>query len=220
MTERLSLVVVDDHPMLRRGVVDTLEEHDGVEVVGEGENTADAVRLARDLLPDIILLDVEMPGGGGISAISDIVRECPVVKIVMLTVSEDEEIVSDAFAEGASGYILKGVSGPEFVGALRAIQSGAGYVPPHLAAKLLAEARQVQSDSVEKELLDRLTRREEEILQLVSDGLSNREIGDRLNLREKSVKTYMTNILQKLKVRNRVKAALMAQRQKMLHKPE
>ena len=103
---------------------------------------------------------------------------------------------------------------------LRLLPKRVRLVPPHLAAKLLAEARQVQTDSVEKELLDRLTRREEEILQLVSDGLSNREIGERLNLREKSVKTYMTNILQKLKVRNRVKAALMAQRQKMLSKAE
>ena len=103
---------------------------------------------------------------------------------------------------------------------LRLLPKRVRLVPPHLAAKLLAEARQVQTDSVEKELLDRLTRREEEILQLVSDGLSNREIGERLNLREKSVKTYMTNILQKLKVRNRVKAALMAQRQKMLSKTE
>lgn len=215
MLERISLVVIDDHPMLRRGVVDTLEEHDGIEVVAEGESVDDAVRLAAELLPDIILLDVGMPGGGGLSAIRRIVVQCPVVKIVMLTVSEDEEVVSEAFAEGASGYILKGISGPDFISALRSIQSGSGYVPPHLAARLLAASRRATGGSEEEELLDRLTRREEQILQLVSDGLSNREIGEKLELREKSVKTYMTNILQKLKVRNRVKAALMAQRRKM-----
>ncbi len=214
MQDKISLVVVDDHPMLRRGVIDTLEQEPDLEVLGQGDNAEDAVQLAKEHLPDIILLDVNIPGDG-ISTIAEIAEQCPVVKIVMLTVSEDEENVTNAFAEGASGYILKGVAGPEFIDALRSIQAGAGYVPPHLAARLLADSRKTRSSNEEDELLDLLTPREEEILQLVSDGLSNREIGDQLKLQEKSVKTYMTNILQKLKVRNRVKAALMAQRRRM-----
>ncbi len=214
MKDKISIVVVDDHPMLRLGVIDTLARESDIEVLGQGDTAQDAVRLAKEHLPDIILLDVNMPGGG-ISAISEVSTECPVVKIVILTVSEDEHNVTEALAEGASGYILKGVSGPDFVNALRSVHAGDGYVPPHLAARLLLDSRKVANESDEAELLKLLTRREEEILQLVSDGLSNREIGQKVNLREKSVKTYMTNILQKLRVRNRVKAALIAQRRRL-----
>lgn len=216
MREKISIVVVDDHPMFRLGVIDTLKQEPDFDVLGQGDNVTDAIRLAKEHLPNIILLDVNMTGNG-ISVIAEIASQCPVVKIVMLTVSEDEQNVIEALAEGANGYMLKGVSGPDFLAAIRSVHAGDGYVPPRLAARLLVDAKKMSDVSAEADLLKLLTHREEEILQLVSDGLSNREIGDRLNLREKSVKTYMTNILQKLRVRNRVKAALIAQRRRMAH---
>lgn len=214
MREKISIVVVDDHPMFRLGVIDTLRQEPDFEIVGQGENVDDALRLAKEHLPNIVLLDVNMPGNG-ISAISEITSEYPVVKIVMLTVVEDEQNVMEALAEGANGYVLKGISGPEFANAIRSVHAGDGYVPPSLAARLLTENKHEATVTEEDELFQLLTPREEEILDLVSDGFSNRDIGNKLNLREKSVKTYMTNILQKLRVRNRVKAALLAQRRRM-----
>jgi len=151
-----------------------------------------------------------MPGGG-IDAARRIAREFPCVKIVILTVSKDDTDVVRALQAGASGYILKGVGGDELVGIVRSVSNGESYVAPDLAARLLVDMRSAEPNrkTCERPLAD-LTYREEQILKLVSRGLSNKEIGGELSLQEKTVKHYMTNILQKLQVRNRVEAALMA----------
>lgn len=210
MPDNLRIVVVDDHPMFREGVAKTLDSESDLDVVGQGADAADAVQLATDLLPDIVLLDISMPGGG-IEAARQIAIACPVVKIIMLTVSEHDDDVISALQAGARGYILKGVGGSELVEIIRTVEQGESYVSPNLAARLLAATQQTDhANRQAHDPLSELTMREEQVLKFVSSGLSNKEVGRELNIQEKTVKHYMTNILQKLHVRNRVEAALMA----------
>lgn len=213
MSEKIRIAVVDDHPMLREGVMHTLSAHADMEIVAEGGTGADAVRIAEEWLPDVMLLDVSLPGGG-VEAVRAIASSCPVVKIAMLTVAQDEETVSSALGAGARGYILKGISGQELADAVRNIHAGEDYVSPSLAARLLAEmgSKSVFRQADGFDVFASLSIREESILILVADGLSNRQVGEKLNLSEKTIKHYMTNILQKLRVRNRVEAALLAQK--------
>lgn len=209
MLDKINIVLVDDHPLFREGVAMTLSGASGLEVVGQGVSADDAVRLVKDILPDIVLLDISMPGGG-IEAARQISASYPVVKIVMLTVSEHDDDVLSALQAGARGYILKGVGGEELISIVRAINRGESYVSPDLAARLLVEAQSAKLHDAPPDPIAGLTAREEQILKLVSRGLSNKEVGRDLDLQEKTVKHYMTNILQKLQVRNRVEAAIMA----------
>ncbi len=205
-------MIVDDHPLFREGVAHSLGAEPDIEIIGQGASADDAVSLARDLLPDIILLDIVMPGGG-LHAVQRIAESCPATKIVMLTVSEEEEDVLLALKAGARAYALKGVSARELAGIVRAVCAGEVYVTPGLAASLLVEmTRPAPGSRPQASPLDELTDRERQILEQVAAGCSNKEIGQRLYLSEKTVKHYMTNILQKLQVRNRVEAALLAQR--------
>jgi len=209
MSEKIRIVLVDDHPLFREGVAATLDDEPDFEIVGQGVNADDAVRLVKDLLSDIVLLDISMPGGG-LKAARQISTTCPVVKMVMLTVSEHDDDVVAALQAGARGYILKGVGGEDLVKIVRAVNRGESYVSPDLAARLLVEMRNGAGSDAPGDPFFGLTAREEQILKLVSHGLSNKEIGRELGLQEKTVKHYMTNILQKLQVRNRVEAALLA----------
>ena len=206
MTDRIRVAVIDDHPLFREGVTSTIRGSAYLEVAGEGSTADDALRVARDELPDIVLLDVSMPGGG-IAAAESIARHCPAVKTIMLTVSESEEHVSQALEAGAQGYVLKGTSGAELVGMMRAVSRGETYVTPGLAARLLTISR-TQSKVSQAEDIAELTKREEQILDHVARGLTNKEIAIALTISEKTVKHYMTNVMQKLQVRNRVEAVL------------
>jgi DNA-binding NarL/FixJ family response regulator len=212
MSDKIRVVIVDDHPLFRDGVAHTLQTEPDVEVVGQGAAADDALHLVQELLPDIVLLDITMPGGG-LNAVRAIAAACPVTKIIMLTVSEAEDDVMAAFKAGARAYILKGVSARELVSILRTVYTGEVYVTPTLAAGLLLEMTGGSPAPRSPDSpLDELTERERQILELVASGCSNKEIGQRLHLAEKTVKHYMTNILQKLHVRNRVEAALLAQK--------
>ena len=212
MSEPIQLVIIDDHPLYREGVASTLNAESDMRVIGEGGNADDALQLSTSLLPDVVLLDINMPGNG-ILAAKAVSEACPVTKIIMLTFSEEENDVLSALKAGARGYILKGVSGRELKSVIRSVYHGEVYITPTLAAGVLSEmARGGSGKSSRGNLLDELTEREHSILELVADGRSNKEIGGRLELTEKTVKHYMTNILQKLQVRNRVEAALLAQK--------
>ena len=212
MSERIQMVIVDDHPLLREGVAHTLRAEADIDVVAEGATADEAIRLTRDLLPDVLLLDINIPGGG-LRAARVIGETYPVTKIVMLTVSEEEDDVLTALKAGAQGYILKGVAARELVRIVRAVHTGEVWVTPNLAASLLMDWSRVAAKSrAEPGPLEELTEREHAILVLVAGGKSNREIGEALFLTEKTVKHYMTNILQKLHVRNRVEAALLLQK--------
>ncbi len=208
LPNHISLVLADDHPLFREGVARTLNEVPDFEVVGEAGNREEAVTLVQNKLPDIVLLDISMPGSG-IEAARIISMTCPVVKIVMLTVSEHDEDVVSALQVGARGYILKGIGGKDLVQIIRSIYQGDSYVSPALAARLLVEMKSTDN-IVDYDPISDLTAREEQILRFVARGLSNKEIGIELSLQEKTIKHYMTNILQKLQVRNRVQAALIA----------
>jgi two-component system, NarL family, nitrate/nitrite response regulator NarL len=198
-------------------VAHTLAAQADIEIVGEGESATDAVRIAAERIPDVMLLDVSMPGGG-LSAVREIAAAFPVIKLVMLTVSEDEDDVTTALRAGARGYVLKGVAARELVRIMRAVASGEVYVTPSLAASLLFELSGGKTGAQSASPLDDLTERERQILERVAAGDSNKEIGVQLHLTEKTVKHHMTNILQKLQVRNRVEAALLARSSERLER--
>jgi two-component system, NarL family, nitrate/nitrite response regulator NarL len=176
-------------------------------VVGQAHDANGALRVVRELLPDLVLLDVTMPGGG-ITAARNIAVEFPATRIVMLTVSEDEDDLLAAMKAGAAGYVLKGVSARELGDVVRSVSGGEVYVAPALAWGLLRE----MSGPRPSDPLAELSARERQVLELVGNGLSNQEIGLKLGLAEKTIKHYMTNILTKLQVRSRVEAALLAAR--------
>jgi two-component system nitrate/nitrite response regulator NarL len=209
MTERLQVAIVDDHPLFREGVSQALSRQTDIEIVGEGGTAAEAISIAARRLPDVMLLDVSMPGGG-INAVREIAATYPVINVVMLTVSQDEEDVTTALRAGARGYVLKGVAARDLVEIVRSVARGEVYVTPSLAASLLFDMNRASSNRSATTGLDDLTERERQILERVAAGDSNKEIGAQLQLSEKTVKHHMTNILQKLQVRNRVEAALLA----------
>ncbi|MFN8661709.1 MAG: response regulator transcription factor [Thermomicrobiales bacterium] len=209
MSESLQIAIIDDHPLFREGVVHTLGAQPDIEVVGEGESAADALRIVAERMPDILLLDVSMPGGG-LNAVRQISAAFPVVKVVMLTVSESEDDVTAALRAGARAYVLKGVASRELARIIRSVAAGEVYVTPSLAASLLYELTGGRGPNATPNPLDGLTERERQILERVAAGDSNKEIGAQLGVSEKTVKHHMTNILQKLQARNRVEAALMA----------
>ena len=201
MTIRIG--IVDDHPLIREGVSRSLSETGDFEICGEGASAGDAYRLAKDAGADILLLDISMPGGG----LENIRQAFPTQKLVMLTVSEASDDVSAALNAGADGYVLKGVGSKMLAEILKTIASGENYVSPTLAAKLLVSLKEQNSGGA-ADPMSNLTLREKQILQLVAEGLSNKEVALRLDLQEKTVKHHMTHILAKLKVRNRTEAAM------------
>jgi two-component system nitrate/nitrite response regulator NarL len=210
MSGAIRIAVIDDHPMFREGAVQTLTCTEGIEVVGEGATAADALKVAEELRPDVMLLDISLPGGG-VEAAASIARACPSVRAVMLTASESELDVASALQAGARGYILKGSSAAEVVETVRAIFKGESYVAPSLAARLLIQMGKRNEVVASKPVSD-LTAREDEILALVSSGMTNKEIASRLRLTERTVKHHMTSIMRKSNVRNRVEAMLMFRR--------
>ena len=193
--------------MFRDGVIHVLRTSKLFDVVGEGSCATDAVNLAKTQHPEVMLLDVSMPGGG-IEAATAIAAQDPDVRVVMLTVSEQEEDVAAALQAGARGYMLKGTSGSDLIRIVQSVHRGESYITPGLAARLLTVMQQSSKTRQEKNVLSDLTLREEQVLDQVSRGLTNKEIANSLNLSEKTVKHYMTTIMQKLNVRNRVEAVL------------
>ena len=207
MTDAIRVAVADDHPMFRAGVVMSLREEDGIDVVGEAADGSAALALARAEVPDVMILDINMPGGG-LETASRMAVACPATRIVMLTVSEDEDDLLAAMKAGASGYVLKGAGASELAAVIRSVHAGEVYVAPALAWGMLREMRSPRTSPY-----DELTEREREVLELVAEGLSNHEVGELLGLAEKTIKHYMTNILGKLQVRSRVEAALLVARE-------
>lgn len=202
------LVVVDDHPLYRSGVIATLRDYEDIEIVGQGASAAEAIELMRTGRPDVALLDISMPGNG-VAAVAAIMAEHPDARVVMLTVSEDDDDVMNALKNGAAGYALKGIGGDDLIAIIRDIHAGESYVAPKLAGRLLKQNRAYR-DAAPDDAVELLSPREREVLDLLSDGLSNKAIGLRLGLQEKTVKHHMTQIMQKLRVRNRVEAAVLA----------
>ncbi|MFK0332955.1 response regulator [Rhizobium sp. NPDC090275] len=197
----ITVGIVDDHPLFREGVTRSLSEIKDFLVVGEGATCDDAAMIAADKHPDVMLVDVSMPGGG-LSAIGEILQHSPSTKVLMLTASEEIDTLLGALQRGAMGYVLKGIGSRGLAEAIRTILKGTRYVSPAMSAKVV-------DVSLEKEpSKNSLTPREREVMDLVGEGLSNKHIALRLDLQEKTVKHHMTQILTKLGVSNRTEAAL------------
>ena len=205
LDDRISIIVVDDHPLFREGVVTTLMESGIFEVVDQASSKDEAVLKAQKHLPDLMLLDVSMPGGG-IETANEITLQAPMIKIVMLTVSEQDQDVQNALKAQARGYVLKGVASEELLRILQEIHRGNSYIPSNLAANLLMRSSDSKNTPEEFDLNDR----ERQILEKLAAGMSNREIAEQIFLSEKTIKHYMTNIMHKLQVSNRVQAAIKA----------
>ncbi len=205
----IRVVIADDHPLYRDGVARSLSEDPAILVVGQAQDADAAVELSDRLTPDVLLLDISMPHGGGIAALRQVMQRAKPPRVAMLTASEEDEDVMQALKAGAQGYILKGVGSRELISLVKDIAAGGSYVSPALAARILNTMRNGNA-AAPVNPLDDLSKREEDILRLVSEGKSNKEVGRLLDLQEKTVKHYMTTILQKLHVRNRTEAALLA----------
>lgn len=210
--DSIRIVVIDDHPLFREGVSLALANSPGLAVVGEGGSAAEAIALAEQQRPDVILLDLSMPGGG-LNALAAIMQRWPEAKAMVLTASESDDDVLAALRAGARGYVLKGVGGIALVDVVRGVAAGESYVSPALAARILVEMQnsvaRVAETAEAVDPLSTLTPREEQILRMVAEGNSNKEVGRLLDLQEKTIKHHMTRILQKLHVRNRTEAAML-----------
>jgi DNA-binding NarL/FixJ family response regulator len=218
----IRVIVADDHALFRRGLEMVLESESDIEVVAEANNGREAVDLATEHVPDLVLMDVRMPasGGidGGIEATQAIKDAVPNAKILMLTISDEEEDLYDAIKAGASGYLLKEISIEEVADAIRQVHKGQSLISPSMASKLLTEFAAMARKDEEKQQMPapRLTDREMEVLQLVAQGLNNRDIAKELFISENTVKNHVRNILEKLHLHSRMEAVVYAVREKLL----
>lgn len=195
------ILLADDHAMLRDGVRMVLEAYPGFEVVGCADNGSEAVALSRDLHPDIVVLDIAMPDTNGLEATRAIRECCPDTSIVILSMHEGEEYLREALRAGATGYVLKRAAAQELVEAINAVQRGESYLDPALTRTLISDyVRQVERSD---EAPDSLTERELEVLKLVAEGLTNRQIAIKLNISIKTVQTHRANLMDKLNLHDR-----------------
>ena len=214
MHDQIRILIADDHPMFREGVVQSLASEKDFAIIGQASNGKNTIEMAKELLPDVLLLDITMPDEDGITITKKISATFPVIQIIMLTASENEDDLMKALKAGARGYVLKGISAKELVKVVRTIAAGGTYISPDMATIILFELSQPSQPDPLSELSDR----EKEILKLVAKGYTNREIGTQIHLSEKTIKHYMSNILQKLHVRSRVEAALLVQKRELERK--
>ena len=209
------LMLADDHRMLREGLRRSMTEQ-GFNVVGEAADGAQAVELAHRLLPDVILMDVTMPELDGVGATREIRAALPSVRVVMLTMHADEDVLASAIRAGASGYLVKDCSIKEIADAVRMAASGETIISPNLAASMLDEVRKLDDPATSDEQRV-VTRREEEVLQLIANGCSTPEVAEQLYISHKTVKNHLASIYQKLDARDRTQAVLQAVRMGIVH---
>lgn len=211
--ERISVLMVDDHRLVRQGLQDFLELQDDIEVVGEASSGEEGVQLAQDVLPDVVLMDLVLPGIDGVEATRRIKAASPSTQVIVLTSFTDDDKVFPAIKAGAISYLLKDVQPEELARAIRAAQRNEAVLHPEVAAKLMQEFNipRPADNPVEQ-----LTERELEVLRLIARGKSNKEIADTLIISEKTVKTHVSNILSKLHLADRTQAAIYALRQRIV----
>jgi DNA-binding NarL/FixJ family response regulator len=208
----LRVIVVDDHDLFRSGLRRLLEEEDGLDVVAEARRGEEAVQLATELHPDVVVMDVNMPGMSGIEATRRLLALSPRSAVLMLTVSHSDGAALDAIFAGASGYLLKDATLPEIVRGIRAAATGESLIAPAVAGGLLDQLRRHGRPDAEPIAAPELSQREREVLRLVVAGCENSEIARRLHLSASTIKHYVSSTLEKLGVENRIQAAVLAVR--------
>ena len=212
MTETIRLMLVDDQRLMRDGLRTLLELEPDLEVIGEAENGEAALKLFPEISPDVVLMDIRMPTMDGVAATRHLRQAHPEAKIIILTTFDDNEYVFEGLRAGALGYLLKDVSGSELAAAIRTVSTGGSMIEPSVARKVVAEFARLAAPTPTQinQLIDPLSERELDILKLVAQGLTNKEIANNLYLAEGTVKNYVTSILQKIEARDRTQAAIRA----------
>jgi DNA-binding NarL/FixJ family response regulator len=206
----LRVMLVDDHDLFRTGLRNLLEEQ-GVHIVAEAPDGSSALGLVRELAPDVVVMDLNMPGMNGIEATREIVRLAPLTRVVVLTISDQDDDVMDAILAGACGYLLKDSSIQDLMQGIRAASIGESLISPHIAAKVLQRLR-ASGIETETGVGAELSDRETEVLRLIANGKDNAEIAQELHISPKTVKNHISNILMKLQIENRIQAAVYAVR--------
>ena len=208
----IKILLVDDQPLFREGLCTLLSVHPDFEVVGEAANGAEAIRLARSLLPLVVLMDLQMPVLDGVAATRRLHEEQPDCRVIVLTTFDDDELVFDGLRAGAVGYLLKDAPSEKLAEAIRVAARGETFLQPSVAAKVVAEFARLSRKTLTtaNPVIEPLSEREIEVLRLIAQGASNREIANALFLAEGTVKNHVTNILGKLEARDRTQAALKA----------
>jgi DNA-binding NarL/FixJ family response regulator len=218
--EPIRTMIVDDHALFRRGLEMVLDEEDDIELVGQASDGSEAVEKAGESLPDIVLMDIRMPRSSGIEACRAMKEVAPSAKIVMLTISDEEEDLFEAIRAGASGYLLKDLPLDEVAETVRAVHGGQSLINPSMAGKLLTEfaalAKRETSLQVQEIPPPKLTEREMQVLRLVARGMNNRDIAKELFISENTVKNHVRNILEKLQIHSRMEAVMVAVREKLI----
>lgn len=216
MTDIIRVLVVDDHALFREGIVGILSGQPDLRVVGQASDGLEALVMARDLRPEIVLMDITMPGTDGIEAARAIKQELPEVRVIMLTVREESDRLFEAIKAGADGYLLKTIRAQQLVDMLRAAQRGEAAITPQLARQMMEEFRRLarlvptMTPTLDAEVLNPLTSREREVLTLIAQGASDREIAQQLTVSVYTVKSHVRALLQKLQVASRHEAARLA----------
>ena len=221
-TAPIRILLVDDQPLFRSAIATLIAEQPDMVVLGEAANGLEGVEKAHALNPDLVVMDVEMPVMNGVEAVRLIREQLPAIKVVMLTVSESDDHLLDALRNGAHGYLLKDLRPEQLYGLLRSVMRNETPLSPAIAGRLVAEIRSshvVRTASLKEPQGPALSRREIEVLQLVADGLGNKEIGARLSITEGTVKNHVHNALEKLHLENRTQAAAYVVRQGLGHRP-
>ncbi len=203
--ETIGVFLLDDHEMVRRGIADLLAEEEGITVVGEAATAAEAVRRIPAAQPDVALLDARLPDGSGIDVCRDLRASAPAVRCLILTSYDDDDAIFAAVMAGAAGYLLKEIRGTSLVDAIRQVAAGKSLLDPAVTERLLTRLREGEPSDPR---LASLTDREREVLNLIADGLTNREIGSALFLSEKTVKNYVSGLFAKLGMQRRTQAAV------------
>jgi len=212
VAETLRVVIVDDHDLFRNGLRNLLER-EGVQIVGEAAAGQEALRIVRDLAPDVVVMDLNMPGMGGVEATRHITSIAPLTRVVMLTISDEDNDVIDAILAGACGYLLKDSSIQDLMAGIRAASLGESLISPTIAAKVLQRIRaSTTQPELEKSIRAELSDREIEVLKLIANGKDNAMIAGELHISPKTVKNHLSNILMKLQLDNRIQAAVYAVR--------
>jgi two-component system, NarL family, response regulator DevR len=210
----LRILLVDDHEVVRVGVRALIERQPGMEVVGEASNVREAVSQARDLVPDVVVLDIRLPGGNGLDACRQIKAQRPATRIIILTSFPDDEVLFDAIASGADGYVLKQIGSDDLIRALERVGRGESLLDPALTNQVFARMREVRRQERAQAFAE-LNSQEMQILAAIAEGQTNREIGDALHLSEKTVRNYVSAILSKLELASRAQAAAYAARHRI-----